>query len=152
MPEGSRGAPWPPAFWAVLVLATVIRLGYVLFYPQLPLCPDCQRYDEVGLNVADGRGFIGGFSGDTLFWPQVHNPTAPEIGNGPVYPTFLAAIYWLFGHQVVWVRIAQAAIAALSLIPLFALLDSAIGRAGALSASAPDRGIDRKSTRLNSSH
>jgi 4-amino-4-deoxy-L-arabinose transferase-like glycosyltransferase len=135
MPEGSRGAPWPTAFWAVLVLATVVRLGYVLFYPQLPLCPDCQRYDEVGLNVAEGRGFIGGFSGDTLFWPQVHNPTTPEIGNGPVYPTFLAAIYWLFGHEVVWVRIAQAAIAALSLVPLFALLDSSIGRAGALRAS-----------------
>ncbi|MBI3402955.1 MAG: glycosyltransferase family 39 protein [Acidobacteria bacterium] len=132
MPEPSRDASWPAAFWAVLLLAAALRLGYVLFYPQMPMCPDCQAYDEVGRHLADGRGFVGGFGGDTLFWPQVHQPDAPEIGIGPVYPAFLAAIYRVFGHQFRWVRVAQALIASLALVPLFSLVDRVLGRPAAL--------------------
>jgi 4-amino-4-deoxy-L-arabinose transferase-like glycosyltransferase len=127
----SRDASWPAAFWVVLMIAAALRLGYVLLYPQMPLCPDCQAYDEVGLNLADGRGFAGGF-GDTLVWPQVHQPNAPEIGVGPVYPIFLAGIYRLAGHTFAWVRVAQALLTSLALVPLFALVGRALGRATAL--------------------
>ncbi|MBZ5557761.1 MAG: glycosyltransferase family 39 protein [Acidobacteriia bacterium] len=132
MPDASRDASWPTAFWAVLALAIALRLAYVLLYPQMPMCPDCQAYDEVGRHLAEGRGFVGGFGGDTLFWPQVHDPDAPEIGIGPVYPTFLAAIYRVFGHEFRWVRVAQALITSLAIIPLFALVDRVLGRAAAL--------------------
>jgi 4-amino-4-deoxy-L-arabinose transferase-like glycosyltransferase len=132
MPDASRDASWPIAFWAVLALATALRLGYVLLYPQMPMCPDCRAYDEVGRHLAEGHGFVGGFGGDTLFWPQVHQPDAPEIGIGPIYPAFLAAIYRVFGHEFLWVRVAQALIAALALVPLFALVDRVLGRAAAL--------------------
>lgn len=131
MPEKSRDASWPAAFWAILVMAAALRLGYVLLYPQMPMCPDCQAYDEVGRNLVEGRGFVGGF-GHTLFWPQVHQPNVPEIGVGPVYPAFLGGIYRLFGHEFAWVRVVQALLTSLALVPLFALVDRALGRATAL--------------------
>jgi 4-amino-4-deoxy-L-arabinose transferase-like glycosyltransferase len=134
MPREPHGTSWPTSFWSVLALAAILRLGYVLLYPQLPLCPDCQMYDEVGRNIAAGRGFTGGFGGDTLFWPQVHEPRAPEIGVGPIYPVFLAVVYRVFGHEFAWVRAAQALLTSLALMPLFALVDRAMGRTHALGA------------------
>src|SRR5213082_370711 len=90
--EEGRG-PRPRIFWVALVVAAALRFGYVSFYPQADLCPDCEMYDEVGRNVAAGRGFVGGFAADRWDRPVRKTPAAPEIGVGPIYPAFLAAVY-----------------------------------------------------------
>lgn len=137
----SRSGRWPPAFWALLALAAALRFAYVLAYPQVPLCaecavvPDYALYDEVGRNVADGKGFIGGFAAKTYDAAAVVNPDTPEIGIGPVYPAFLGAIYTLAGHNVDAARAVQAAVSTLLLFPLFTITRWTFGRSAALAAT-----------------
>lgn len=137
-----RSGRWPPAFWALLALAAVLRFGYVLAYPQVPLCGDCAivpdyaLYDAVGRNVADGKGFVGGFAAKTYDVAAVVDPDTPEIGIGPVYPGFLAAIHTIAGHRVDVVRIVQAAVSTLLVFPLFTVARWTFDKSTALAATA----------------
>ena len=93
-------------------------------------------YDEVGTNIAAGRGFTGGFAAETFERPLTRTPDAPEIGIGPVYPLFLGVIYRTVGHHFTAVRVIQAAISTLMLFPLYALTRWALGASAATAAVA----------------
>ncbi|HZR26882.1 MAG TPA: glycosyltransferase family 39 protein [Vicinamibacterales bacterium] len=123
------------ALTAVVALAAALRLTYVLVYPQTALCEDCRMYDEVAQHVAAGLGFVGGFGGETYHQPVVHDPNRPEIGIGPIFPTFLASIYRVAGHRADAVRVVQAVVSAVTLIPLFGLVRSVLGSRAALRTS-----------------
>jgi 4-amino-4-deoxy-L-arabinose transferase-like glycosyltransferase len=99
------------------VAACVLRLAFVLLYPQFGSCPDCEVYDRLALNLASGRGLVGGTSDDPVFAEIENGATAPEVGFGPVYPAFLATIYSTVGHRIGAVRIAQALLGAVT-VPL----------------------------------
>lgn len=119
----------------LFAVAFVIRLAFVVVYPQFPITEcDCSRYDEVGWNVATGRGFVGGFSRSNLAGDEI--PDALEVAVGPVYPAFLGAVYWVFGHHLTTVRVAQALIGALTVAVLFlgvsAVCGIAVARLAAL--------------------
>lgn len=136
MPNPARGASRPRAFWMLLAVAAALRFGYVLLYPQMPLCPDCEIYDEVGRNVAEGRGFVGGLASDRWDRPVRKTPDAPEIGVGPIYPGFLALVYRVTDRRLPAVRLAQAAISTLTLFPLFWLTRRTLGEQAARAAIA----------------
>ena len=133
---------WPLAFWALLLVAAALRFGYVVGYPQLPVSvnaaalADYALYDEVGRNLADGKGFVGGFAAATYDAKAMADPRAPEIGVGPIYPAFLGGIYRLAGHRVGVVRVVQAAVSLLLLVPLFAITRWTFGDRAALVATA----------------
>lgn len=108
-------------------MALALRLGFVLLYPQVPpVDGDDRMYDEVGWNLAQGLGFVGGFAAaiDGV-------PLAPEIGIGPIYPLFLAAVYTLFGHHPEAARIVQALLGAATIPILFPLARAAFGERAA---------------------
>lgn len=128
--------------WAIAAAALVLRLAFVLLYPQgHERCGDCRLYEEVGANVAEGRGFIGGFAAETFAGPSPLGANAPEIGMGPVYPLFLAGVFTVAGHQLTAVRVAQAILGALTVLLVFAIAERFSRRAAiaaaVLTACAP---------------
>lgn len=125
---------------SIAFLALILRLPYVLLYPQIgKSCEDCGFYDEVAGNVASGRGFVGGFASETFAGPLSYD--APEVGMGPVYPVFLAAVYRTLGRSATSVAIVQALAGAATAV-LAALIGSWFSRrvaiiAGVLTALCP---------------
>jgi len=120
----SGRAATPRAVWMATIAACVVRLVFVLGYPQFGACPDCQVYDRLATNLLAGKGLVGGTSDDPMFAQIDDGASAPEVGFGPVYPAFLATIYATVGHHVSAVRVAQAFLGAL-IVPLAWLLTTA---------------------------
>lgn len=109
--------------WKIFALALALRLAYVLLYPQYPLgSDDAFGYDRLGWNLALGKGFIAPYPGAPEGSLEV-----PEVGVGPIYPGFLALIYFIFGHQLDAVRIIQAFISAAVVLVLFPRIKEAFG-------------------------
>lgn len=117
----------------VLATALLLRLGFVLLYPQVPpVIGDDRMYDQVAWSLATGNGFSGGFAGQTERPgrpAQLDIQGSPEIGIGPVYPALLAVIYWVFGHAFWVVRVAQALLGCLAVVVMYRLAADAFGAA-----------------------
>lgn len=124
LPLASSGHPGSDVqfVWKIFLIALGLRLGFVLLYPQLPLGYDALMYDELGWNLAKGKGFVGGFTGSTIGSPDV-----PEVGVGPIYPAFLALIYLTFKHHLIAVRIVQAFLSAAVILVLYPKVREAFG-------------------------
>ncbi|MCC7418302.1 MAG: glycosyltransferase family 39 protein [Acidobacteria bacterium] len=122
------------------LLAFALRAAYVLAYPQIGrTCEDCRFYHEVATNVAEGRGFLGGFASETFAGPAER--LLPEVGMGPIYPLTIAAVYRTAGRSMAIVALVQALMGALAAV-LAALIGSWFGRrtgtiAGVLAAASP---------------
>ncbi|RJR49555.1 MAG: hypothetical protein C4576_06675 [Desulfobacteraceae bacterium] len=95
----------------LFTIALLLRLGFVLFYDQYPaLLADAAIYDSIGQSLAGGRGFVlQGTSEDRLV-------EMPQVRVGPIYPLFLACLYFIFGHSIQAVRITQAVLGAATVI------------------------------------
>lgn len=89
----------------ILILGLVARLIYVIWYPQQPVAGDAEGYDKTAVALASTGQY-------------------PAFGRAPVYPTFLASVYWAFGHSYPHVRVVQAV-----LVSLTALFGFLLGRA-----------------------
>jgi 4-amino-4-deoxy-L-arabinose transferase-like glycosyltransferase len=106
-----------------LALALAVRVAYVLFYPEFPLGEnDAFSYDRLGWNLASGKGFVGRPPG-----APPESADVPEGGVGPIYPVFLAAIYLIFGHQLLAVRIIQAFVSAAVILVLYERIAKTFG-------------------------
>lgn len=86
----------------IFTFAIILRLAYVLAYPQMPLLNDPAGYDKTGWGLVNGSGF-----------PVFTLDNEVIISRPPGYPLFLAAIYVVFGHNITAVRMVQALIDAL---------------------------------------
>jgi len=131
LPVGNRCRFWPRSILLLFVVAVGLRIGFVLFYPQYPFGRgDDRGYDEVGWNLATGRGFSAEFTGETPRVPSrspMDVPGSPEVRRGPVYPAFLALIYLTFGHDLAAVRVIQALMSAAILLILYPRVQEAFG-------------------------
>ena len=80
--------------FSIFILALLIRLAYISFFPQLEgeLRGDACIYEKLARSLSLGLGYP-----QDIRWP-------------PLFPLFLAGIYRLFGHNFFVVRIIQAAI------------------------------------------
>jgi len=107
----------------IFILALILRITYVLFFPQLEVHSDALQYDTIGWNLVSGNGFSLG--------PGVPTPERP-----PVYPFFISFIYLLFGHSYLAVRLVQAAIGALTCLVIYwigkEIFDERVGRVTSL--------------------
>jgi tetratricopeptide (TPR) repeat protein len=116
VPAWLRGAARAPWFWplAVFVAAFGLRLTYIAevrftpFFQTLGL--DAKFYDQWARNILAGQGFP-----DAFFMT-------------PLYSYFLAGIYWLFGRDLLVVRIIQAALGSLSAVLTYAIGVAAFNR------------------------
>jgi 4-amino-4-deoxy-L-arabinose transferase-like glycosyltransferase len=90
-------------FWrvvvAVFLLSLAVRLAYWGVFPAEPLETDAIDYDTIGWNLAQGHGYTNPAGEPTAFRP-------------PVYPLFLAGVYYIAGHNLDWVRWVQALLGA----------------------------------------
>ena len=93
------------ALFAVLLLAFVLRLGWVLHERDHALYGDEPSYDKIALNLAQGYGFQ---SGDAT---EQRRPTAMR---GPAYLVFLATFYRVLGHHSLPPLVGQALLDVLS--------------------------------------
>ena len=87
----------PAAFPLIMMLALTVRIGHILalrstlWFDHLDLDP--RYFDEWAVRIAGGE-----WIGSQMFFVD------------PLYPYFLGAVYALFGHQLLLVRLLQAAI------------------------------------------
>lgn len=86
---------------------------------------DAAGYDTLGWNLASGRGFSLASS----------YPYTPTMYREPVYPLFLGGIFYIFGHNLVAVRLIQIFIFALSSIMLFYLTQKIFDKKTAMISS-----------------
>jgi len=98
----------------ILALSFLLRLCFILVYPQLPVESDASGYDHIGVNIAEGRGFLNELG------------IASE-GRAPGYPLFLAVIYRSFGHSYNYVRFFQIFFSMLSIIFIYLLARDIFG-------------------------
>lgn len=95
----------------IVALALFLRLFTVFTQEEserLPLA-DAKQYDNIAVNIVSGHGFSQVVEGEKL--PTAYRP--------PVYPLFLAAIYAVFGHSYIAVKIILALLGALFCIIVF---------------------------------
>ncbi len=100
--------PPPPSVAIIFVLALIVRLIFVHFFSIEPV-NDLLWNDAVGWNLAQGNGYTA----------SQGEPFVPGIFRTPGYPFFLALVYFMFGHSVTAVYIAQAILDSISAVLLF---------------------------------
>jgi 4-amino-4-deoxy-L-arabinose transferase-like glycosyltransferase len=113
----------PRADWRTpFLIALLVRLAYVLFYPQLSVHGDAAQYDALGWNLAQGLGYRIPGGEPNVYW-------------APGFPALLAGVYAIFGHSVAVIRIVQAILSAL-VVPLVAVMAARVfGRRTATTAA-----------------
>lgn len=120
---------------ALIALALIIRLIYVLLNPSPAIVDDSLHYDDIALNLAAGNGFS--LSNEHLLEadrPEDGGPAA-TARRPPLYPVLLSLLYRLAGHNYLAVLIVQAIIGALTCYLIYALALNAFGsRLAALTA------------------
>lgn len=99
--------------WAIFFIALVVRLIHIATLKEGFYFSDFIAYDGAAVSLLQGHGF------------------GLEYSRPPLYPVFLAANYFLFGHHICAVRIVQAVMGAFSSVLLFKLTDDLLGRKAA---------------------
>ena len=91
--------------YLIFVIALIVRLSFVLFFPPL-YAADTGQFDDIALNLTKSNGFSLSSGISTAARP-------------PAYPLFLAGIYSLFGQSHLAVKLAQAILGAISCIIIY---------------------------------
>lgn len=95
----------------IFLLSLAVRLAYFWIAPPRSMSlDDAQSWDNVGWNLVQGKGFTETSS---------QGEDIPTSIRPPVYPLFLAAIYWTFGHDVRPVKLIQIILSALTSVVIF---------------------------------
>jgi len=80
--------PLPAAAWLVLLLALLLRVGYVAATPDYALVHDALDYDRSAKSIARGDGY-----------PYSRRPGRETAFRPPAYPVLLAGAYKLAGVE-----------------------------------------------------
>ena len=91
----------PAAAWLILLLALLLRVGYVAATPEYTFVHDASDYDRGAMSIAQGEGF-----------PFSRREGRASAFRPPAYPLLLAATYKLAGveHAKVAKRVVPARI------------------------------------------
>jgi 4-amino-4-deoxy-L-arabinose transferase-like glycosyltransferase len=122
--------PLPTAAWLILLLALLLRVGYIVATPGYELVHDARDYDRAAVSIASGDG-----------WPYSRAPGRETAFRPPAYPVLLAGVYKVTGvehgtrHQrVVPARILGIIIGTLIVAMIFIVARQLWGRRVALLA------------------
>jgi hypothetical protein len=94
----------------ILFLAAVLRLAYVTNLEDRWYYFDTAHYDSAACSILEN----GTFGASLHYYDEYENYCLE-----PVYPLFLAAIYKVFGHSFLAVRIAQSLLSILQLLVIY---------------------------------
>ncbi len=83
----------------IFILAALIRIVFVMAVEHAPLENDAKEYDMLGYNLSLGKGYV-------------NSEGIPTAIRPPGYPFLIGAIYYIFGHNLLAVRIVQALLGA----------------------------------------
>lgn len=89
----------------IVLISLFFKIIYVVCFSQLPMPPDAVGYDNIGWNIAQGKAYSDNVPVATI--------------RGPVYPGFLAAIFSIFGHNYLAVRIVQSIVSSLLVVVVY---------------------------------
>ncbi len=78
--------PLPRAAWLILLLALLLRVGYVVATPDTTFVHDGSDYDRHAMAIAEGRGY-----------PGARYPGRESAFRPPAYPYLLAGAYEVAG-------------------------------------------------------
>lgn len=116
------------AVLVVLVLAFVLRLGFIFFGPETESRTGDPRYYKTATNLLAGHGYS---------WDE-HPPYRPHMSSVPVYTFFVVAVYAMAGERPNAIRVAQAALDVLTSVLVaflaFSLAPTRFKKMAALSA------------------
>jgi 4-amino-4-deoxy-L-arabinose transferase-like glycosyltransferase len=106
--------------WGIVVVALAARIWTVLTLPQEEQAPtaDALQYDMIAVNLSQGRGFSWPANQPD---PTYASPARPTSMRAPLYPAFLAAIYRVFGHDYLIVRLIQCVLGALLCVVVYGI-------------------------------
>ena len=90
----------------IVVAALAVRLVVLFVLPPVDPVADARQYDDLALSILAGDGFA---------WPDGE----PTAYRPPLYPAFLALIYFMFGHQYMPVQLLQAVLLSLTCVLVF---------------------------------
>ena len=122
--------PLPAAAWLILLLALLLRVGYMFATPDYALVHDALDYDRAAVSIASGDG-----------WPYSRAPGRETAFRPPAYPVLLAGVYKVTGvehgtqhERVVPARILGIIIGTLIVAMIFIVARQLWGRRVALLA------------------
>jgi len=122
--------PLPTAAWLILLLALLLRVGYMVATPDYKLVHDALDYDKAAVSIASGDG-----------WPYSRAPGRETAFRPPAYPVLLAGVYKVTGvrhgtehDRVVPARIIGIIIGTLIVAMIFIVARQLWGRRVALLA------------------
>jgi 4-amino-4-deoxy-L-arabinose transferase-like glycosyltransferase len=122
--------PLPTAAWLILLLALLLRVGYMVATPGYELVHDARDYDRAAVSIASGDG-----------WPYSRAPGRETAFRPPAYPVLLAGVYKVTGvehgtqhERVVPARILGIIIGTLIVAMIFIVARQLWGRRVALLA------------------
>lgn len=99
--------------FCVFSLALLLRVGYAIVAPSIdpfliqdPLLGDAASYDRIARTLLAGGAYGEQIGQPSAFWP-------------PLYPYVLAAIYAIFGYDLMVARVIQAIIGAVLPLTVF---------------------------------
>ncbi len=113
----------------VIILAFLLRLGWVLLKPLRSIEKDAVHYDDIAVNLLAGKGFS---LSDEHLLPADRMPDRsprPTARRPVLYPMFLAGVYKLFGRSFTAVGVVQALLGTLTVYLICLLGRMATGRA-----------------------
>jgi 4-amino-4-deoxy-L-arabinose transferase-like glycosyltransferase len=104
------------AFIGLLLVALVVRLGFVAVMPREILWPDGREYVEVAHSLLAGRGY------------------GLQTVRPPGYPTFIAAVWALTGPHLIALRVVEAVLSVVTAALIGLLGMRGFGRSAGLVA------------------
>ncbi len=100
-------------YLAIFLCALLIRLVFVANLEEKWYFYDTEHYDKAASSILAGKGFGGGFNFS-------NDPELRSVYSlPPIYPIFLATIYFLFGRHFLIVRIVQSIVSALTCLMMY---------------------------------
>ena len=81
----------------LILLPFIVRTIYVITLPNKLIWPDEQAFQQIAIGIVEGKGYV----------------SIPTRAN-PILPYFLAAVYSIFGVDIIIARIFHAFFGALS--------------------------------------
>ncbi|HPG40404.1 MAG TPA: glycosyltransferase family 39 protein [bacterium] len=101
----------------VFVLVLAVRLGYILTLEDRWYFYDTVHYDKAAQHIVAGEGF-----GPSVYFSNLYKNYCLE----PLYPLFLAGVYFVAGHSLLAARIAEVLVSLLALLVLYQMSKSLV--------------------------
>jgi 4-amino-4-deoxy-L-arabinose transferase-like glycosyltransferase len=104
------GSSW--VVWALVLVALVLRVGFVLSVGDEKRWPDEGEYHVIAVSLLEGHGY-------SSYWSYTEKELSPTAFRVPLLPLTLAGLYAIFGPHLLAARLFQSLLGALLVLLAF---------------------------------